>query len=179
MTKTEEVSKKKKLKKKLIHNFIELLVWVLLLWMCFWYIQTHPAEKVSFFSGYKVVYQQVEIFFQNIFGKNGYLLKQKYDLESYYQVLITLSEEKYCLDHDLVEDLHSTYEKLQKEPKNTLNHTLHYYIEKQNYFDQELRKDCDTLVDVNYEESQEDENDLNLNDESVDNLDEIEDNIFG
>ena len=146
---TEKViSEKQAMKKKLIHNFVELVVWVILLWMCYGYIQTHPAEKISFFSWYKVIYQQTEIFFQNMFGKNWELLKQKYNLESYYQVLITLSEEKPCIDSDIVEDLHATYEALQNEPKNTLEHTLEYYIDKQYEFDEELKRECQVVNDT-------------------------------
>lgn len=149
----KSISEKKAMKKKLIHNVIELAIWLILLWMCYGYIQSHPAEKISFFSWYKVIYQQTEIFFQNIFGKNGDLLKEKYDLESYYQVLITLSEEKSCIDPELVEDLHSTYQKLLNEPKNSLEHTLPHYINKQYEFDAELKKDCDK-DDNNDEENQ-------------------------
>ncbi len=146
---TEKViSEKQAMKKKLIHNFVELVVGVILLWMCYGYIQTHPAEKISFFSWYKVIYQQTEIFFQNMFGKNWELLKQKYNLESYYQVLITLSEEKPCIDSDIVEDLHATYEALQNEPKNTLEHTLEYYIDKQYEFDEELKRECQVVNDT-------------------------------
>lgn len=138
----KSISERKLMKKKLVHNLIELCIWLVLLWMCYWYIQTHPAEKISFFSWYKVIYQQTEIFFQNLFGKNGELLRQKYTLESYYQVMITLSEEKPCIDQDIVKDLHDTYKSLQDEPKNTLEHTLQYYIDKQYEFDEELRKEC-------------------------------------
>ena len=136
------ISEKKSMKKKLINNLIELVVGLVLLWMCYGYLQTHPAEKISFFSWYKVIYQQTEIFFQNLFGKNGELLRQKYNLESYYQVLITLSEEKPCIDSEVVEDLHKTYNSLVDEHKSTLNRTLQYYIDKQYEFDDELRKDC-------------------------------------
>jgi len=142
MVTEKPISEKQAMKKKLIHNLIELVVWCVLLWMCFGYIQTHPAEKISFFSWYKVIYQQTEIFFQNIFGKNGDLLKQKYNLESYYQVLITLSEEKPCISHEIVADLHDTYESLQNEPKNTLEHTIEYYVKKQYEFDNQLRIEC-------------------------------------
>ena len=142
MTTEKPVSEKQVMKKRLIHNLIELVIWVVLLWMSYWYIQAHPAEKISFFSWYKVIYQQTEIFFQNIFGKNWELLRQKYNLESYYQVLITLSEEKPCIDPDVVTDLHETYEKLQDEPKNTLEHTLQYYVDKQYEFDDKLRDEC-------------------------------------
>lgn len=153
MTTEKPISEKQAMKKKLIFNLIELVIGAGLLWMCYSYLQSHPAEKISFFSWYKVIYQQTDIFFHNIFSKNGDLLKQKYNLESYYQALITLSEEKSCVDHELIVDLHETYEKLQTEPKNTLDHTLWYYIDKQYYFDEWLRKECDTLADPNYTEN--------------------------
>ena len=142
MSTEKPISEKKSVKRKLLHNFIELIIWLVLLWMCYGYLQTHPAEKISFFSWYKVIYQQTEIFFQNLFGKNGELLKQKYNLESYYQVLITLSEEKPCIDPEIIEDLHKTYNSLVDEHKSSLNRTLQYYIDKQYEFDGELRKDC-------------------------------------
>ena len=142
MTTEKPISEKKAMKKKLIHNIIELVIWLTLLWMCYGYLQTHPAEKISFFSWYKVIYQQTEIFFQNLFGKNWEWLRQKYSLESYYQAMITLSEEKPCIDSGVVLDLHETYKALQNEPKNTLGHNLQYYVEKQYTFDEKLRGDC-------------------------------------
>ena len=69
-------------------------------------------------------------------------MRQKYNLESYYQVLITLSEEKPCIDPEIVTNLHQTYEKLQDEPKNTLEHTLQYYVDKQYEFDDKLKVEC-------------------------------------
>ena len=142
MTTEKPISEKKAMKKKLIHIIIELVIWLTLLWMCYGYLQTHPAEKISFFSWYKVIYQQTEIFFQNLFGKNWEWLRQKYSLESYYQAMITLSEEKPCIDSGVVLDLHETYKALQNEPKNTLGHNLQYYVEKQYTFDEKLREDC-------------------------------------
>ena len=142
MTTEKSLSEKQVMKKKLVSNLIELIIWLFLLWMCYWYLQSHPAEKISFFSWYKVIYQQTEIFFQNLFGKNWERLKQKYSLESYYQAMITLSEEKPCIDSDVINDLHETYDALQNEPKNTLENRLQYYIDKQYEFDWELRKEC-------------------------------------
>lgn len=165
MTTEKSISEKQAMKKKLFYNLIELVIWWVLLFMCYWYIQTHPAEKISFFSWYKVIYQQTEIFFQNIFGKNGNLLREKYDLESYYQVLITLSEEKSCVEPELVEDLHNTYQKLLEEPKNNLEQSLPYYINKQYEFDAKLKKDCDNddndkNVDQGSDEENENENEI-------------------
>ena len=56
--------------------------------------------------------------------------------------MITLSEEKPCIDSDVIKDLHETYDALQNEPKNTLENRLQYYIDKQYEFDWELRKEC-------------------------------------
>jgi hypothetical protein len=56
--------------------------------------------------------------------------------------MITQSEEKPCVDPEVVKDLHETYAALQKVPKNTLEYKLQLYIEKQYKFDEELRKDC-------------------------------------
>ena len=77
-------------------------------------------------------------------------MKQKYSLESYYQVLITQAEEKPCVDPEVVKSLHETYAALQDEPKNTLEHELEYYITKQYEFDEELRKDC-SVEEENFE----------------------------
>ena len=141
------ITERQAMKKKLIHNLIELVIWFGLLGMCYGYLQTHPAERISFFSWYKVIYQQTEIFFQNLFGHNWEWLRQKYSLESYYQVLITISEEKPCVNPDVVKDLHETYEALQNEPKNTLEYRLQYYIDKQYEFDWELRKECPAEIE--------------------------------
>ena len=70
--------------------------------------------------------------------------------------MITLSEEKPCVNPEVVKDLHETYEALQDEPKNTLEHRLQYYIEKQYKFDEELRKECPVDVE-DLEDSEADE----------------------
>ncbi|MDD2537435.1 MAG: hypothetical protein PHU61_03015 [Candidatus Absconditabacteria bacterium] len=133
----------KKIQKKFLNNCIKLVIGLFLLGMSYFYLQAHPAEQISFFSGFKVIFQNTEIFFQNLFGDNGDLLKQKYALESYYQALISLAEEKPCADPLLVNDLHATYEKLLAEPKNTLAHTLDTYHQKQFEFDRALRIECE------------------------------------
>jgi hypothetical protein len=65
------------------------------------------------------------------------------------------------VDPEVVKNLHETYAALQEEPKNTLEHELEYYIEKQYEFDEELRKDCsveeeriesEEMEDFSYEE---------------------------
>ncbi|GHW02840.1 hypothetical protein AGMMS50249_6260 [candidate division SR1 bacterium] len=133
----------KNLAKQLKGNIIRFSIGVILLVMCRLFVGDHPAEKISFFSGFKVIYQNIEVAMSNIFGENGTILKQKYALEDYYEVMIAMSEEKPCIEPSIVQDLHDTYNNLVKEPKSTLNHTLEGYIDKQIIFDRELRIDCD------------------------------------
>ena len=61
--------------------------------------------------------------------------------------MITLSEEKPCIDSDVIKDLHETYDALQNEPKNTLENRLQYYVDRQYEFDSELRKDCPVEIE--------------------------------
>jgi hypothetical protein len=136
----------KEIKKRFFGNCIKFIIGIILLFFSYSYVVSHPAEEIAFFSGFKVIFQNAEIFFQNIFGKNGDLLKQKYSLESYYQALISLSEEKPCIDPQLVQDLHDTYAQLLVEPKSTLSYTLDGYIQKQFDFDRALRVNCDSLA---------------------------------
>jgi hypothetical protein len=136
----------KEIKKKFIGNVVKFVIGSVLLICCYFYVGSHPAEQIAFFSGFKVIFQNVEIFFQNVFGNNGDLLKQKYSLESYYQALISLSEEKPCVDAQVVQALHDTYDRLLDEPKSTLSYTLDEYIQKQFEFDSVLRVNCDSLA---------------------------------
>ena len=56
--------------------------------------------------------------------------------------MITLAEEKRCIDSEVVRELHETYAALQNESNNTLEHRLQYYVDKQYELDEELKKDC-------------------------------------
>ena len=145
----------REIKRRFVANVIKFIIGMILLIFSYCYVNSHPAEEIAFFSGFKVIFQNAEIFFQNLLGNNGDLLKKKYSLESYYQVLIALSEEKPCVDVQLIRDLHATYDSLLAEPKSTLSYTLDGYVQMQFEFDKALRVNCDMLVQpfVGWEES--------------------------
>lgn len=132
----------KDIKKKLIHNTIKFVIGISLLITCRFYVESHPAEKISFFSWFKVIWQNVDIALANIIWDNWAILKQKYHLESYYEALIALSEEKPCVEASIKLELHDTYDSLVNEPKNTFANKLDDYIQKQIDFERELRVEC-------------------------------------
>lgn len=117
-------------KKQLKWNIVKFVIWLILLALSRWYIQKHPAEKVSVFSGFDVLRQKVEVFFHNTFKGNWDLLERKYSLEKYYKELLNMAEWNECLDTDQFNEISETYEQLKAENNETLNETLPWYIEK-------------------------------------------------
>ena len=117
-------------KKQLKWNIIKFVIWLILLALSRWYIQKHPAEKVSVFSGFDVLRQKVEVLFHNTFKGNWDLLERKYSLEKYYKELLNMAEWNECLDTDQFNEISETYEQLKAENNETLNETLPWYIEK-------------------------------------------------
>ena len=116
-------------KKQLRWNIIKFVIWLILLALSRWYIQKHPAEKVSVFSGFDVLWQKVVVFFHNTFKWNWDLLERKYSLEKYYKDLLNMAEWNECLDTDQFNEISEVYEKLKAENNETLNETLPWYIE--------------------------------------------------
>ena len=102
-------------KKQIKKNLIKFVVWVILLLLSWSYIQKHPAEKVSVFSGFEVLVQKIEIFIQSTFGHNGELLERKYGMEKYYKELIKMAENNKCIDVSTLQEIEDIYKNLKKE----------------------------------------------------------------
>ena len=128
-------------KKQLRWNIIKFVIWLILLALSRWYIQKHPAEKVSVFSGFDVLRQKVEVFFSNTFKGNWDLLERKYSLEKYYKELLNMAEGNECLDTDKFNEISETYENLKAENNETLNETLPWYIQKAYEFEALVQDD--------------------------------------
>lgn len=122
-------------KKQIKKNLIKFTIWIVLLLMSWSYIQQHPAEKVSVFSGFEVLYQKAEVFLQNTFGKHGELLERKYSMEKYYKELIKMAENNKCVDVDTIKEMQEKYQSLKKEKKSNLEYTLPEYTKKAYEYD--------------------------------------------
>ena len=128
-------------KKQLRNNVIKLIIWIILLGLSRGYIQNHPAERVSVFSGFDVLWQKIEVVRHNTFKGNWDLLERKYSLEKYYAELINMAEWNECLSSQDYENLESTYENLKKERNDTLNETLPNYVEQAYRFETLVQDD--------------------------------------
>lgn len=128
-------------KKQLRWNIIKFVIWLILLALSRWYIQKHPAEKVSVFSGFDVLRQKIEVFLHNTFSGNWDLLERKYSLEKYYKELLNMAEWNECLDTDQFNEISEAYEQLKAESNETLNETLPWYIQKAYEFEAIVQND--------------------------------------
>lgn len=122
-------------KKQLRKNLIKFWIWVVLLLLSWSYIQKHPAEKVSVFSGFEVIFQKAEVFLQNTFGKNGDLLERKYGMEKYYKELIKMAENNKCVSVDVIKEMQDMYQNLKKEKKKNLEYVMLEYTKKAYEYD--------------------------------------------
>lgn len=94
------------------------------------YIQQHPAEKASIFSGFEVLWQRVVVYVHKVTDMNSEAFERKYDYEKTYQELISMAENKDCVDPAVITELNETYLKLRKEGIKTLDENLPGYIRK-------------------------------------------------
>ncbi len=122
-------------KGQLKRNLIKFWIWVILLLMSWSYIQKHPAEKVSVFSGFEVLFQKAEIFLQNTFGNNWELLERKYSMEKYYKELIKMAENNKCVSVDVIKEMQEFYQTLRKEKRENLEYSLPDYTKKAYEYD--------------------------------------------
>lgn len=115
-------------------NLVKLIIGLILLWFSFSYIQRHPAEKASIFSGFQVLRQRVVVYVHKVTNTNSEAFQKKYDYEKTYQELINMAESKTCVDPNILTELNETYLKLKKEWLKTLEENLPGYIRKANEY---------------------------------------------
>lgn len=111
-------------------NLIKFIIWLILLWFSFSYIQNHPAEKASIFSGFQVLWQRVVVYVHKVTNTDSEAFQKKFDYEKTYEELINMAETKQCSDSAILTEIHETYLTLQKEGVKTLDENLPGYMRK-------------------------------------------------
>lgn len=130
-------------KKTFLDNVVKLIIGIILLTSCFFYLHQNSAEKIAIYSGFRTIAQKVEVFFYKIIGKNGQLLEQRYKLEEKFSELISVAEEKWCLDTDILNSLHTSYNNLLNEDKGNMeNYMATYGIIASEFENRIVPEDC-------------------------------------
>jgi predicted negative regulator of RcsB-dependent stress response len=102
------------------NNIIKFVIGIILLGMCYGYIQNHPAEKESVFSGFEVLWQRVNVRIHQETNSNSAALQEKYSDEQTYDELVKMAASKTCVDVNIVTELNETFLNLKKESLSTL-----------------------------------------------------------
>jgi len=118
-------------KKVLKNNIIKFIIGCILLWFSFYYIQWHPAEKVSIFSWFEVLRQRISVYFHSVTNTNSDALKKKYDYEKTYEELIQMAKSSTCESASAITtQINETYFELKKEKLSGLDNYLPWYNRK-------------------------------------------------
>ncbi|MEI7562934.1 MAG: hypothetical protein WCJ39_04490 [bacterium] len=114
-------------KKIFRNNVIKCIIGTILLLFSYGYIQNHPAERASIFSGFEIMWQRVTVYVAQLTKTNSEELKKKYDYEKTYDELIQMAQSKSCVNPNVLTELQETYLKLKKEPIKNLDVALPGY----------------------------------------------------
>lgn len=109
------------------NNVIKCIIGIILLVFSYGYIQNHPAEKESIFSGFEVMWQRVNVYYHEVTKTNSAALQKKYEYEQTYAELLQMAKSKPCVNPNVITELSETSLELQKEPISNLDNTLATY----------------------------------------------------
>ncbi len=115
-------------------NLVKFVIGLVLLGFSYSYIQNHPAEKSSIFSGFQILWQRVVVYYHKVTNTNSEAFQRKYDYEKTYQELINMAQNKACVDSNVLTVINETYMNLKKEGVKTLESDLPGYIRKANEY---------------------------------------------
>lgn len=130
-------------------NIVKFVIWLILLLFCYVYIQNNPAEKVSIFSWFQIIFQKATVIFHDIIGKNWELLKRKYSIEKYYKELIKTAEDRKCVSLDIINKINQEYKDLKLEKIETLEWNLPFYSKSSYLLEVEIEKWCKEEIKIN------------------------------
>jgi len=123
-------------------NVVKFVIWLVLLLFCFIYIQNNPAERISIFSWFQIIFQKASVIFNDVIGKNWDLLKRKYSLEKYYKELIKTAEDRKCVSVDLIKKIDQEYKDLKAEEIWDLEANLPFYSRSSYLHEVDIEKWC-------------------------------------
>lgn len=130
------------MKSILKRNIVKFIVWSILLFACYRYVQQYPAEKIAITSGFQVMIQKIQITFDGLLNHNTDAMKSKFDYEKAYDELIRIAEGNWCNDVSLLGEMKQTLVDFKAESNATIANTLPGYIRKANEFKTRVSQQC-------------------------------------
>ncbi len=98
------------MKKKIIKSTIQLIIWLILIWIVWYYSSLTPDRQRTFFNQFNVLLTQVKIILYNLFWE-GQQAREKVNFQMSLESLINLWKKSWCLTWN---DLEESYQLLNK-----------------------------------------------------------------
>jgi hypothetical protein len=132
-------------KKKFPMNVVECIVGIVLLFFCFSYLSTHPAEKSSIVSGIDVIMQKVHILISRYTSGKNQILENKYALAKSFHEVISLAGEWKCLTEAEIRKLQEYEDALYDMGTSDFEKNEYTYETLLQWFYAKVRQRCDTI----------------------------------
>lgn len=129
-------------KQAFVWNVMKLIVWLVLLFISYGYLQEHPAEKDAAIAGPKIMYERWQMFVYDIIGKDVVRLKQKFSLIQYYNELIQTAQKRKCTDLVMLQELDEANKSLNSASYDDLPTLLPELSNKAQEFDRKIDATC-------------------------------------
>ncbi len=85
------------MKKKIIINILELVLWSIMLYICYLYVSLNVAEKANFLSGMEVLRHKVSSWVNNVIGKwDSTQAQAQQSMIRNYKEILSFTKEKNC-----------------------------------------------------------------------------------
>lgn len=96
-------------KKLFVRDFIQLIIWTILLIFSYNYLIENPAELTAMVSWVKILYQKVQIFLNWFFNDNWKILTDKYEREGKINNIISDLKKSWCETQEDLDEITSYY----------------------------------------------------------------------
>lgn len=123
-------------------NIIKFFVWSVLLFACYVYVQSYPAEKIAITSGFEVMMQKFEVVFDWFVHHNSDALESRFNYEKAYVELINIAQGNGCTDSSLLPEMEQTLNDFKNESSSNIANTLPGYIRKATEFKARVEQQC-------------------------------------
>ncbi len=123
-------------------NIIQIIVWLILLLVCFVYILYRPAEKNSLLSGFTIMKEKISIFVESIQSGNSEIIENKYALEKYLEDISSVAEQWNCASAEIKEDIAYIYSWLTNNTTQELLENFSSYVKLVYEIDSKVKENC-------------------------------------
>ena len=129
------------MKKKVIRSTIQLVIWLLLLAIVWYYSSLTPDRQRTFFNQFNVLLTQVKLFFYNLFGE-WQAAKDKVNFQMAFDSLLKLGKQSWCLTWKDLADSENFFNELKNISPSEFEEKKFFFYEVYNQIQNKIKHNC-------------------------------------